>query len=446
MDYPIKLPIIEKEILKRFRIYLVGGTVRDHLLGREINDYDLVVFEDLSEFLKFLKKQYPAVTIFPLSEEDQEFRCVISDRLWLDISAPKGSSIEEDLFRRDFTLNAIAIDLTYNKVIDPLNGKRDIEQGIIRMVSAGNLIDDPLRMLRAYRFKSILGFEIEMKTRNYIKELSCILSYKRIAAERIRYELELILSNKNGGEILKLMAEDDILFSIFPELVPMKFTSQRYYQNQNLMFHILMAVSNLENILEERGYERDIKWLLKLAMLLHDVAKPDTLFYDEEGNTHFYGHDMLGAEKVEQIAERLKLSKREKNILKKLVRYHMYPHLLAAQNVLTDKALNRYLRRLEELAFPMLDMAIADAMASPPRGEGILPYNTFRERLIKLIEEKQKFSKDRLITGDDLIELGLQPGPIFKVILGEIDDLIAEGKIRSREDAIKFVKQNYLQG
>jgi poly(A) polymerase len=122
----------------------------------------------------------------------------------------------------------------------------------------------------------------------------------------------------------------------------------------------------------------------------------------------------------------------------------MYPHLLAAQRVLTDKAVNRYLRRMEEFAFPLLDMALADALASPPRGEGILPYDDFSRRILKILEEKKKLGPGRILTGDDLIALGLKPGPLFKHILAEIDDLVAEGKVKTREDALEYVKSNYI--
>lgn len=447
MEFAIKIPTIDEEIVNSFKIYLVGGSLRDAILGREINDYDLVLEGDIDPFLKLYKRKHPESTLFPLSEEDEEYRIVITEDLWLDITSVKGKDIYEDLKKRDFTVNAIAMDLRSGKIIDPVGGWKDIEQRVIRLISPLNLIQDPLRILRAYRFSAVLGFEIGPETRFYLKELSPLLSFKIVAGERIRYELFLILLTDNSSKTIELMAEDGVLFSVFPELSPMKHTSQRYYNEQNLLYHTIKALANFEKILVEKDekYEKELGWIFKLAVLLHDIGKPQMISFDEEGNTHFYGHDRVGAEIVESIAERLKLSKRERNTLKKLVKHHMYPHLLAAQQVLTERAVNRYLRRMEELAFPLLDMAIADALASPPRGEGILPYHEFRAKIIKVIEEKAKVTQGRLVTGDDLIELGLKPGPIFKKILAEIDDLIAEGRIHSKEEALDFIRKNYVQ-
>lgn len=447
MEFAVKVPTIDEEILESFPIYLVGGSLRDLMIGRSVTDYDLVVEGNLNQFLRFYKKKYPDWTLFPLSEEDQEYRVVIKEDLWLDITSIKGEDIYEDLKRRDFTINAMALDLRRGNIIDPAGGRRDVEQKVIRIISPLNLIEDPLRILRAYRFNAVLGFEIESNTHFYLKELSPLVSFKLIAGERIRYELFVILSTRDSARTINLMADDGVLFSLFPELSPMKHTSQRYYNEQNLLYHTINALANFERLLPEKGteYEQELVWIYKLAILLHDVGKPQTISFDEEGNTHFYGHDRIGAEIVEGIAERLRLSKKERNILKKLVKHHMYPHLLAAQQVLTERAVNRYLRRMEELAFPLLDMAVADALASPPRGEGILPYHEFRQKIYKVLEEKAKVTQGRLITGDDLIALGLKPGPIFRKILAEIDDLVAEGKVRSKEDALDYVRENYLQ-
>lgn len=441
--FDIQVPLLDFDLIEKYDVYLVGGTIRDFFLKKPLTDYDIAVC-NVELFLKDLRRKNPGITLFPLSEEDKEYRCVLGEGLWIDVSELKGRSIEEDLRLRDFTFNAMALNLRIGELIDPYNGQRDLAEKTIRMISSRNLIDDPLRILRAYRFMAILGFKIEQDTEFFIRELSPLISTRYVAAERIKFELFLILESDRAGEVFSEMAKSGVLFSIFPELTDLKTTSQRYYNDQNLLFHTLQAVKNLEKILMEKDYEEDIKVVAKLAMLLHDVGKPKTISYDEEGNTHFYGHDKLGSEMAEEIAERLKLSRKEKNILKKLVRFHMYPHLLAAQRELTERAVNRYLRRMEELAFPLLDMAIADAMASPPRGDGILPYHKFEEKIFKVIEEKAKVGKERIVTGYDLIALGLKPGPIFKEILQEIDDLLAEGKIKTKDDALKYVMRKYV--
>ncbi len=439
----LEIPLVDKKIAEKFDPYLVGGSVRDYLLGREFNDFDITV-SDLDGFLRCIKKKNPKIIVFPLSEEDREYRCVIGEGLWLDVSAIKGKEIFEDLSLRDFTFNSIALKVVTGEVLDPHGGVEDISRGLIRAISSRNLIADPLRILRAYRFHALLQFSIEEVTRSFLREFAPLVSTRIVAGERVRYELFLILNSDKASKTLNLMAEDGVLFSIFPELRALKFTSQRYYNEQNLLFHTLDAVAKIEEILRGRDYEPDVASIVKLALLLHDIGKPSTISFDEEGNTHFYGHDRVGSEMVDNISERLRLSRKERSILKKLVRHHMYPHLLAAQRVLTDKAVNRYLRRMEEFAFPLLDMALADALASPPRGEGILPYDDFSRRILKILEEKKKLGPGRILTGDDLIALGLKPGPLFKHILAEIDDLVAEGKVKTREDALEYVKSNYI--
>jgi len=443
MEVKIGIPLIDMEIAEKCDVYLVGGTVRDFILRRKFSDYDIVV-RDVDCVLKTLKKKASSLVIFPLSVEDREYRCILDENTWIDVSEMKGKDIVEDLSIRDFTLNSIAIQVSTQRTIDPFGGLDDIKRKIIRTKSLRNLVIDPLRILRAYRFTALLGFSIESKTRCFLKELSPLLSVRIVAAERIWYELTLILSSPNASSTLTLMSEDSVLFSIFPELEPMKYTAQRYYNEQNLLYHSLCAVAKFEEMLKERDYAPEMVHVLKLAVLLHDIGKPMTMSYDEEGNTHFYGHDKLGSEMVENIADRLKMSRRQRNLLKNLVRHHMYPHLLAAQKVLTDKAVNRYLRRMDDLAFPLLDIAIADALASPPRQDGILPDEEFRAKIGRVIEEKQKLGPGRLITGDDLILLGLKPSPLFRVILGEIDDLVAEGTIKNRDDALLYIKQKYI--
>lgn len=444
-SFNIEVPGISQKLIEKFNVFLVGGTIRDYFLGRKINDYDLVV-SDVNSFLRELRRSNPDITVFPLSEEDKEYRCVLREGIWIDVTELKGDTIEDDLRRRDFTINAIACDLKNKMLIDPLGGMGDLRRKIIKMTSPQGFVTDPLRMLRAYRFSSVLGFEIDSQTDFYVKELSPLLTTKYVAGERVKYELFIILESGNAGKVLSGMADSRVLFSIFPELRAMKFTSQRYYNDQNLLFHTLEAVKNLEDILKSRDYDGETRSILLLAMLLHDMGKPRTICYDEEGNTHFYGHDKLGSEMIEEISERLKLSKREKNYLKKLVRFHMYPHLLAAQRNLTERAVNRYLRKMEELAFPLLDMALADALASPPRGDGILPYEHFREKINKVLKEKEKIGKERLVTGYDLIAMGLKPSPIFKEILQEIDDLVAEGKVKNRQDALEYILKKYVSG
>lgn len=439
MKIQINLPI-DKDILKKFEIFVVGGAIRDILLGDTPRDFDIVVPPPVEAFLNELKKK--GYKYFVLDEEEKEYRIILSREEWIDLSQIKGGSIEKDLAMRDFTINSIGVHLKSGTVIDPTKGIKDLKGKIIRTVSGINLIRDPLRILRAFRFFATLGFGLEKNTEEFIRELHPLINL--VAKERIKYEIFLILKSNRAFETFKYMEELGLLYDIFPELRSLRYTSQRYYNKQNLLYHSMMAMKHTEEIIEREDYPDELKALIKLASLLHDIAKPETLSYDDEGNTHFYGHDKIGAEKVEQIALRLKFSNKEKNILKKLVRYHMYPHLLSAEKEITKKAANRYLRKTDELAFPLLRMALGDALASPPRPGGMLGYEKLEKILREILEEKKE-QKERIITGHDLISLGLEPGPLFRKILEEIEDLRAQGEIKTKEEALTYIKKKYIQ-
>jgi len=439
MKIQVNLPI-DKDILKKFKIFVVGGTIRDILLGDTPRDFDIVVPPPVEAFLNELKKK--RYRYFVLDEQEKEYRIILSREEWIDLSQIKGDNIEKDLMMRDFTINSIGVHLKSGTVIDPTDGIKDLKGKIIRTVSGTNLIQDPLRIVRAFRFFATLGFSIEKKTEELIRELHPLINL--VAKERIKYELFLILKSNRAFETFKYMEEMGLLYDIFPELRSLRYTSQRYYDEQNLLYHSMMTMKHTEEIIERENYPDELKALIKLASLLHDIAKPETLSYDDEGNTHFYGHDKIGAEKVEQIAWRLKFSNKEKDILKKLVRYHMYPHLLSAEKEITKKAANRYLRKTDELAFPLLRMALGDALASPPRPGGMMGYEKLEKILREILEEKKK-QKERIITGHDLISLGLEPGPLFRKILEEIEDMRAQGEIKTKEEALAFIKKKYIQ-
>ncbi len=448
------IPLRENLLKIEREIYIVGGTVRDFLLNRPINDYDIVIPRNAMLFAQKLKRIVPG-KIVPLSEEDDDVRFVIKHNLWIDISGRKGGDINEDLKRRDFTINAMAIPLHGEPVlIDPCSGKRDLLNGIIRTPQRENLSNDPLRILRAFRFMAELRFEIERNTWNWVWELGFRL--RKPSKERIRYELFLIFGSSYVYSTLLKMRESKILEVLFPEMVALEMTSQRYYQEQNLLYHSLQTVRNLENLLDNltsgplKKYSRYIEAFLKfknskalmmMGALFHDLGKPATISVTPEGRTRFFDHDSVGESLVKRIAKRYRFSRRETKLLAHLVRRHMYPHYLAGEDRLTKRALNRYLRRNDVLAFPLVVIAIADAQASPPADWGIDKYFELLEHLDALKKEKESKPQKKLVTGKDLIDLGLKPGPIFSKILEEIDDLRAEGKIKTREEALERLGQ-----
>lgn len=435
--------------------WIVGGTVRDFLLGKDPEDFDLTFRGDVRELALELRKRVRGRVVL-IGKELQEVRYVLGPRSWLDLSPLRGEHIEKDLYKRDFTINAMAVPLRGEPVlIDPLRGREDLEQGILRTPRLANLRDDPVRILRAFRFLSTLGFELEPRTLRGIRRYRDLLLES--APERIRYELFKLFMGDQVYRALKAMVETGVLFVLFPELLPLKRTAQVYYHRLNLLHHTLEVVRNLEALLKNPEASpfapylhrfRDIledpkrRALLLMGALFHDIGKPDTLTTDEEGNTHFHGHERVGAKIVEKIGRRLRFSNEEIEALHALVRHHMHPHLLAKEPEITPRAVNRYLRKTGEWAWGLVILAYADAKATPPiKGKGIYRHPLLAQKMEEVLRNREKAPAPRLVTGYDLIDLGLKPGPIFKVILQEIEDLQAEGVIRTREEALEKLRE-----
>ena len=443
-----------KRIENTGEVYLVGGTVRDFLLGKIPRDFDLVVRGRAVDFIKKLNLRRGKLV--ELSQEEDEYRIALGKNFWLDIAGMKGKTLKDDLKNRDFTVNSLAVPIGKgNFIIDYTGGLKDLEERKIRAIRKRNLKEDPLRLLRAFRFMSELAFDIDERTLRWISSLKGEIS--RPKAERIRYELLLLFSGKRLSESLWKMDETSILTELIPELLPLRNTCQKYYEEQNLLYHTLKCVENLDLLLrgemenplrEFEGYYGDFiaddkkRALFLMGALLHDIGKPDTLTRGAEGRTHFHGHDRRGEIITRGILERLRFSRAERVLVSQVVRLHMYPHLLAREGErVTDRALFRYLRKTGELAFPLILFAYADALASPSDGRGVLGHVTFARKLAQFIEKKrERAAKKRLVTGDDLIALGLKPGPIFRVILEEMEELQAIGQITDRQEALQVLR------
>lgn len=428
------IPEFIRELMKRFHLLLVGGSVRDILMDKKPKDFDLIG-KNIKDVLLHLKSKGKIVV---LDREREEYRIVLGN-YWIDITKIRGKSIVEDLGKRDFTINSLAITKD-GVILDPFNGEKDIKNGIIRAVQPKNIEEDPIRILRAFRFMATLNFKIEEDT------LSTIVSNKNllqgVAGERIHQELLSILSSKNLFNTFKTMCEYEIMDIIIPEIKGLRQTSQRYYKSQNLLFHSLQVLKYLE----EELYLKTIHfepWYL-LGAFLHDVGKPLTISVDEKGNTHFIGHDKEGAKLIEKRLKRLRFSGKEIEDIKNIISLHMYPHHLAGVETLTKKAVARFLRRTGQYTDFLLLFAEADAKASPPRGGGLSGYKKLR-KMIEEIREENKEKPERLITGYDLIDLGFKPSPLFKTILEDVDDEFKAGALKDKVAALEYIKRKYKQ-
>ncbi len=433
------------------KIYLVGGAIRDVLLNHTPCDFDFAVYGSGIDFARKFSKKIKASFVL-LSQEDDSARIVISNKqpdnkqIIFDFNGLGNKSIDYDLQRRDFTINALAIDLKHpNRIIDNFSGLRHLKQKKIVLTSNLSLTNDPLRILRAFRLALELNFSVDKK----ILSLAKMLNITGTAPERISYELLRIAECPKSFAYIKILYQTGLMNQLFP-------LAKKFFADKDLFKHSLRTYKMLESILHKKSFFNQFaqefdaylsaipfrRALLKLAGLFHDVAKPHTQFETEEGDVHFYGHDNLGAKIVQRIAyENLRLSRKQTAMLKTLVSYHMRLHLLATAPTLTDRAIRRFFRDLGEEYFGLMLLTYADGYATARRTEHLEKTIIRMMNLKKADESKRKIK--RLVTGDDLITLGYKPGPIFKTILQELEDLQLEGKITNKQEGLEYVKEHF---
>jgi len=448
---------------KGIELYLVGGYLRDALLGRDTGDIDFTFRGDVVH----ITKQYAGKingSFVLLDEKSPATRIVISQegRIWhLDFTKMAGKTMTEDLHRRDFTFNAMALDLgeffTGGKVslLDPFGGVQDLKSGIVRMIREKSFVDDPLRLLRAFRFAANLGFKIEKNTKDAIFRYADLIS--RTSGERIRDELFLILDSEDSCRFLLDADRCGLIERIFPGISRLKkekeiwmhsFSTLRYLEkilNKKVVTELTAeqekeALSCLAQAICDR---RKKIHLLKLACLLHDFGKPHTK--KVKGNKwSFIGHEQVGAGAMKRICRHLHLSNKETRILEGIVRYHMRFHYLANLQEISERAISKFIRDCEEELIELLFLSFADFLATPSRirKQGVVRYRSVLRKIFSRYLSAKKIEKlPRLITGYDLIEkFSMKEGPLIGKILEEVELARAEGKISTREQAFNFVK------
>ncbi len=435
------------EVKGNRELFLVGGAIRDIILQRQPADFDFAVtgsgIEFAMEFARWIRGKFVL-----LSEKDDEARVVYRKKFTFDFNGLGEKDIYSDLARRDFTLNALAWQLPEGKtVIDPFGGLMDIKSKSIRPVSENSLFLDPLRLLRAIRHALELGFTVDPT----IYEQAKNITLKNISPERIGSEFLRTLEGPFSYPYLEQLYQINRLEEILPELIPL-------FRDEELRTHTFQTYYKLEEIINQPGFFSQFtpEWqsyfanfpyrraLLKLAGLIHDIAKPHTRFSTDTGELHFYGHDTLGAKLANIISHtRLRLSRRQTKMVRTLVKEHMRLHLLATAPELTERAIRRFFRDLGEEAFGLMLLCYADGWATAGRTAHL------EKTITRMIEQKRaeaaKVKIKRLITGEDLIAMGMKPGPVFRVILQELEDLQIEGKITTKEQGLNYLKKCILQ-
>ncbi len=415
-----------------FTAYLAGGCVRDHLLGVEPKDFDVATNARADVVQRLFPNTVPVGVQFGvvlvmhdgLPCEVATFR---SDGLYLDGRHPTSvhfGNAQEDAQRRDFTINGMFYDPLTEEVIDYAGGRADLRAGIIRAIGDpyARFAEDRLRILRAVRLAARLDFTIAPDTFAAIQHLAP--SIVDIAWERIGDEVVKILTGRGAKRAFELLSESRLLSAILPEIETMRGVEQSpdFHPEGDVFVHTLLLLDKLNQPTET----------LALGALLHDVAKPACWVRSAHRIT-FYGHCEKGAEMAIDICQRLKRSRETWEQVAYLVKNHL--RLISAPEMRTA-TLKRFLREdgIEEL----LELVRLDALSS---SGDLRPYEFCRQQLAELGPEK--IAPPRLLSGHDLMALGLPPGPRFKEILLAVEDAQLEGRLHTREEALSWVKREY---
>ena len=438
------LKIINKFSNAGYQIYIVGGAVRDLLMDRPVHDWDFTTDAKPEEILK----------LFPDGFYDNKFGTVgVSTEIGvMEITTMRKegnyqdhrhptevgwtNKIEEDLARRDFTINAMALSVipakTGIQLIDPFDGGSDIEAKIIRAVGdpSKRFQEDALRLIRAVRIAAELEFDIEEKTFQAIQQNAGLIH--DIAFERIRDELFKLLASTNPYMGIIKLREAGILQIILPELercFGLQQEGPKHDREYDIGTHSLLSLKEAPT--------NDP--LVRLAALLHDIGKPDTVKITSDGNVTFYNHDLVGGKIVLQIAKRFNLSKKQSDKLYHLVRWHMF----TIDERQTDSAIRRFIKnvRLENID-DMMALRIGDRLGGGTQKAVSWRMEKFQERIHQVLQKPFSIS-DLKINGQDVMEtLNIKPGPKVGEILQKLFEEVAEDDSKNnREYLLKQIKR-----
>jgi poly(A) polymerase len=429
-----------REIVSRLRerghvAYFAGGCVRDMVRGLVPKDYDIAT-DARPEVVQEIFRRTHAVgakfgVIVVLENEFQfEVATFRSDDVYVDGRRPSAvhfSSPEEDAKRRDFTINGMFFDPLTSEVIDFVGGRADLEAKLVRAIGdpAERFAEDRLRMLRAVRFATVLDYKIDNRTWEALAKNA--VSISEISAERIREELVRIFLSPNRVRGWDLLDESGLLKNILPEIEPMKgcLQPEQFHPEGDVFQHTRMMLQMLPE---------KVSVPLVFSVILHDIAKPRTAQVDETGRIRFNAHDRIGAEMTEEIMGRLRFSRAEIEATVEMVRQHMVfkdvPRMRVAK-------LKRFMARPtfeEELELHRVDCESSHRMM---------------DNYEFLLRKREEFANEPiipppLVRGEDLIALGMKPGPKFGEILEAVETRQLEGAVRDRAEALEWVKREYF--
>jgi poly(A) polymerase len=475
------------------KAYLVGGSVRNLLLAEPDTDWDIATDGDAAKIARQLANQLGG---FYAHMHDKASRVIVKNdmqEISFDIAPLQGRTIEEDLRERDFTLNAIAVPLpaviaylTTGEalpLIDPTGGQADLDARTLRAVNSSIFKYDPLRMLRAIRFRTRYHLTIDPRTEKMLIRDAALLPHA--AAERIHDELYAILKPEGATERLRYLDAHGLFTALMPAFIPARDMPQPSLHYWDVFDHSLETVATLERLLTllqqtpaeiqnsqlhvnghddlialhdllieaEEQHILSIPDLLappmKLAALLHDIGKTVTYTVDDEGHIHFYHHPQAGVPLAQHIMKQLSASTHDRRLVQQVVAHHMRPGQLSHDKV-TERAIRRYFVELGPTGIHVALVALADhlSMRGPqPLTEAWERHlATVRLLLTRYIRERSRILPPRLIQGEELMRrLHLAPGPLIGELLEYIAEAQAEGRVHSKDEALWLAEEKLQQ-
>jgi len=493
-DYPEIFESIRRLLKPDRPVYLVGGTVRDALMGKKAHDLDFClpgdprplarqVAQDLGAALYMLDEQRSTVRLVYQTHKDVAQGDSAGERYFIDFAALRGPDLDNDLRGRDFTINAMAVHVSDpQRLLDPLGGAVDLHAGQLRACSPASFVDDPLRIIRGVRLAADLSFHIVPETRQLMRE--AVSKLEHVSPERKRDELFRILEGAQPATSIRALDWLGCLDYLLPELSDLKNVPQTPPHTQDVWNHTLATVQQLHQVIkiltdpEEAEKQanltialashrlgrfrplfqqhlaaalnpnRSLRGLLSLAALYHDIAKPATMETDAKGRIHNYGHEKLGAEVVVLRAKALQLSQAECSRLRTIVRHHMRIHqLILTGEPPTRRAIFRFFRDTQEAGVDICLLSLADTLAtygSTLKPETWQQYLDTCRMLLEAWWEKpeESIKPATLLDGHELQDLlRISPGPRLGLLMAALREAQAAGQVQNQEEGLDYARQ-----
>lgn len=438
-------------------VYVVGGILRDFYLDIENFDKDIIVDKvEPKQFAENLAKAIDA-TFVSLDEENKIYRLILQDKInYVDVAGIIGKNLEDDLKRRDLTINSIAVNLKTLEILDINDGIKDLKSKTIRHISEQNFIDDPLRLLRVYRFQATLGFKVNSELTKIVTEHA--VKIHTSAIERISYEFLKLFSGDFCATTLLEMDKTGLLAEILPISQELKKVPPNLHHHLDLFNHSIEAISQIQAIVQKscpevKEHLQKIDFggasrltHLKLAGLLHDIGKPSTWTIEEETGRHrFIKHDDIGSKMGAKILKSAKFSKKQIEYITKMIKFHIYPSHVVAAPEITEKIYMRFIRKMENEVIDIIILAMADRLSA----RGVEITEEIVERNINNLQTLMNFYLNikntlkplpKLLSGEEIMELlDIKPSKELGDIIKTLQEAQLSGDIATKEEAINFI-------